>query len=637
MSDTADGKIYSYNMRVSSNTDLRSITVDGEQVPGVVPDATEHLYRVVNSASRITLAATARHPKSTVSIGALDADGNAEGHQVDLRVGGNSVTMSVTAPDGTTTANHTLTINRASSAITGWAVMPDVEDVTGSGSESPGGIWSDGTYIWASSVDHLKLYAYDLATGERHPGRDISLHSQNSDPKGIWSDGATIWVLDNADKKLYAYNLETGDRDDAKDFGQFGDEDDQYYGVWSDGETVWVSNGNGPTVNAYDFRSGEERPGLDYIGLEASAQDHVAGIWSDGVNLWVVDPVRRMVFAYDSPTAELDRLRDFRRLIAAGNESPRDIWSDGETMWVSDSVDGKIYSYNMPVSNNAELRSLIAAGRLVPGFEPDTHNYSLGLGSSVLQASVQAYPRQNFADVSYSPEDAVPNLGGYQVDLETGANIVTMTVLAQDGVTQETYTISLNREDTEPFRWRAFDDFDFLHLEGNESPGGLASDGSTLWVADEVDLKLYAYDINTKAHKPDLDITLDTEQGLPGGMWSDDATIWVYDVADRKLYAYDADTGGRDESKDIARPEDRFPLHYGVWSDSDTMWLSQRTGGLAAYSLGTGTRDEDKDFDGLGRSRWPRRAGNLVGWRNHVGGGQRPRPGTRPERTDRGC
>ena len=143
------------------------------------PDVTEHVYRVVNLKRRVTLAATARHPKSTVSIGALDADGNAEGHQVDLRVGGNSVTISVTAPDGTITT-HALTINRASSAITGWAVMPDVEDVTGSGSESPGGIWSDGTYIWASSVDHLRLYAYgpgDWRTPSR-PGHQPALRQQ---------------------------------------------------------------------------------------------------------------------------------------------------------------------------------------------------------------------------------------------------------------------------------------------------------------------------------------------------------------------------------------------------------------------------------------------------------------------------
>ena len=133
----------------------------------------------------------------------------------------------------------------------------------------------------------------------------------------------------------------------------------------------------------------------------------------------------------------------------------------------------------------------------------------------------------------------------------------------------------------------------------NGSPGGLASDGSTMWVADEVDLKLYAYDIDTKALNPDLDITLDPAQDSPGGMWIEGTTILVYDVVDEKLHAYYAVTGERDQSKDLDWPEDRFPIHYGVWSDGDTLWLSQRTGGLVAYDLSTETRAEQKDFDAL--------------------------------------
>ena len=599
VSDTEDGKIYSYNLRVSDNTDLRSITVDGSDVDGVVPGATEYLHHVGNSTSRVTLVAAPRHYKGTVSIGALDADDIAEDHQVDLNVGSNNITITVTAQDGTTNANHTLTINRVSNEITGWAVESDLEDVLGSGSEFPGGIWSDGTYIWASGGDDLKLYAYELATGERHSDRDISLHSDNGDPKGIWSNGTTMWVLDNTDRKLYAYSLGSGDRDEARDFGVFGDEDDDYYGVWSDGRTVWISNVNGYKVEAYDFKTGVAKPDLNYAYLEPSGQDHTAGIWSDGVTMWVVDPNRNIIFAYDSPDSEHNQQKTFQTLNAAGNTNPRDIWSDGETMWVADGKDGKIYSYNMPVSNNVELRSIYAAGRFLSHFEPDTHSYTLGQSSNVSQVIVQGIPRQRFATVSYTPEDSDPNLGGHQVDLNPGANPVTITVLAQDGVTQGTYTVNFNQGSSGDFEWNAAVDFDTLDSAGNDSPGGLASDGSTMWVTDEVGLKLYAYDIATKDRTQDLDITLDPEQGSPGGMWTDGTTIRVYDVDDRKLYAYVAETGERDESKDLNWPEDTFPHHYGVWSNGDTMWLSQRTGGLVAYDLGTVTRDEDKDFDAL--------------------------------------
>ena len=606
VSDTEDGKVYSYNLRVSDNTDLGSITVDGVAVQGVAPGATEFLHRVENSTVQVTLDATPRHFQSTVSIDVADAEDTVEGHQVDLRVGSNSVTIAVTAQDGTTITSHTLVINRASTDLFGWAVLPDLEDIEGSGSEFPHGIWSDATLLWASGGDDQMLYAYKLETGERVSDRDIGLDAENGDSKGIWSDGATMWVLDSGDRKLYAYNLGTGAREEARDFGVLGDDEGNYYGVWSNGETIWLSNGNFPVLDtgyakaeAYDFDSGERVPALDYIGFEPSGQDYTAGIWSDGATMWVVNPSTNVIFAYDSPESEVNQEYDFQRLNAAGNTSPGDIWSDGETMWVTDSEDGKIYSYNMGPSSNAKLRSINAAGRVLPGFDPDWHSYALGLGSSVSQASVEAFPRQASADVSYSPEDAAPNLGGYQVDLETGANTVTVTVLAQDGVTTENYTVSLNRGDLDPYGWKAYDDFDTLTMTGNRDPAGLASDGSTLWVADEVDLKLYAYDISTEAHKPDQDINLDPAQDSPGGMWVYGTTILVYDVLDRKLYAYDTETGERDESKDLDQSKGDSSTYYGVWSDGDTVWLSKRTGELVAYDLTTGTRAEDEDFDAL--------------------------------------
>lgn len=486
--------------QTSSDATLSSITVDGTAVTGVTPGATELLYRVANSTSRITLAATPGHSNAIVSYSNLDADGTGDGHQVDLRVGSNSVTITVTAEDRTTTADYTLAINRASSQLFGWSVLSDLENVMGSGDDFPHGIWSDGTYMWVSGGEDLKLYAYALATGERQADRDIGLDDDNDDPRGIWSNGATMWVLDGDDTELYAYNLETGARDEAKDIGDIGDENDVYYGIWSDGETLWMSTVNGYTIDAYDFSTGEEKPDLRYIALEESGQDHNAGIWSDGVTMWVVNPSRNRIFGYDAPAEERVQLKDFNRLIAAGNTSPRDIWSDGLTMWVSDSLDGKVYSYNMPPSSNAELRSLIAAGRVLHDFDPDKHSYSLGVSSRISQVSVQATPRQFLATVSYSPEDADPNLGGYQVNLNTGANTVTITVLAQDGVTTEEYTVTINRGSADPFGWKVTDDFDTLKDAGNRASSGLVSDGSTMWVADEIDLKLYAYDIETKTH-----------------------------------------------------------------------------------------------------------------------------------------
>ena len=313
----------------------------------------------------------------------------------------------------------------------------------------------------------------------------------------------------------------------------------------------------------------------------------------------MVDPNTKFIFSYDSPQAVVNFGWDFRRLKAAGNASPGDIWSDGVTMWVADIEDGKIYSYNMRASDNAELRSINAAGRKLPGFVPDTHSYSLDVASTVSQATVEGIPRQSFSTVSYTLEDAVTNLDGHQVNLSTGANTFTITVLAQDGVTTEEYTVTINRGDSEPFGWTVIGDFETLDTADSQSPGGLASDGSTMWVADLDDLQLYAFDIDTKVHVPDLDIDLDAAHGSPAGLWYDGAAIRAYDRSDRMLYAYDAETRGREQGKDLDLSGGMIAAAYGVWSDGDTVWVAERTGKLVAYELGTGTRDEDRDLDAL--------------------------------------
>ncbi len=146
-------------------------------------------------------------------------------------------------------------------------------------------------------------------------------------------------------------------------------------------------------------------------------------------------------------------------------------------------------------------------------------------------------------------------------------------------------------------------DIDTLRAAGNNRPRGIWSDGATIWVADWTHDKLYAYVLATGARDGDKDIdTLDAVGNTsPEGIWSDGATMWVADGVDDKLYAYVLATGARDGDKDIdtldavgnTRPE-------GIWSDGATMWVADwMDRKLYAYVLATGARDRDKDFDTL--------------------------------------
>ena len=97
------------------------------------------------------------------------------------------------------------------------------------------------------------------------------------------------------------------------------------------------------------------------------------------------------------------------------------------------------------------------------------------------------------------------------------------------------------------FTWNTAADFNTLADASNSAPQGIWSDGKTMWVADFLDGKIYAYDMATKARVSGKDFdTLEavenTSLGGITGIWSDGETMWVADFFDGKIYAYDMAT-----------------------------------------------------------------------------------------------
>ena len=154
----------------------------------------------------------------------------------------------------------------------------------------------------------------------------------------------------------------------------------------------------------------------------------------------------------------------------------------------------------------------------------------------------------------------------------------------------------------------------------NEDPMGLWSDGTTIYTADTVDKKVYAYTLYT-TDENDNQVFSGTNDStkefnlfdggtsaysdgnaLPGGLWSDGTTMWITD-GDRSVYAYTLATGAYDSAKTFSAsisitipPSPTRPLGaqthvtpHGIWSDGTTVWISDYTDGdVYAFNL-TGT------------------------------------------------
>ena len=246
----------------------------------------------------------------------------------------------------------------------------------------------------------------------------------------------------------------------------------------------------------------------------------------------------------------------------------------------------------------ATLSALTVSPKDIIGFVADRTSYEVGVASTVTQATITATKSHSAATVAYSTTDADTS-AGHQVNLSDGRNEVTITVTAEDTTTTGTYTLSINRGVTDAFGWKASDDFDGLITAENNRPRGMWSDGTTMWVTDWIDIKIYAYDMTTKAHDASKDFdTLDAAgNDNPRGIWSDGTTVWVSDYSDEKLYAYDMTTKAHDVSKDF---DTANLLPTGIWSDGTTMWVAaQVRAKIYAYDMSTKARDADKDFDTL--------------------------------------
>ena len=595
--------------------------------PGFTSAGTSYRTAVKYRDERLTVTATKNEANATIvfldrSDAILDdGDLNTDGHQLDVPVGDSIFKIKVTAQDNTELV-YEVTVERNDANLFGWTPTRDLNGLTDAGNDNPQGIWSNGTTMWVADDDDDKLYAYTLATGARDSARDITslAAAGNDSPRGIWSNGTTMWVVDSVDHQLYAYTLATGARDSVKDI-TLDPANGAPWGIWSDGTIIWVTNDNDLRLYAYTLDGGTRQTDIEFL-LSGDTRAP-RGIWSDGSTLWVssltFDATHPLVaytldFSLNNGgrVGNLHGLPDWGKsfytpgtlqLMGAG------IWSDGDTaIWLaSTGPAGKIHSFNTLPSQagGVSLSSLTVNDGttnvgLLPEFNLNDVVYWTSVVNDVNVVTVSATASNSEATVEYVNEDADQS-SGHQVDVVEGTTPIGILVTTLDGAAL-IHQVYVERDSSRFGGWTPTKDIHGLVAAGIANPTGIWSDGTTMWVVDYLDLKLYAYTLATGARNEDREFDLDPANASPHGLWSDGRTIWVgsRSTVNLKLFAYtlkdDTTTTGtdakgqREPTKDILLDASNNAAS-GIWSnETDTVWVAEQLEDkLYAYTLNIGS------------------------------------------------
>ncbi len=107
------------------------------------------------------------------------------------------------------------------------------------------------------------------------------------------------------------------------------------------------------------------------------------------------------------------------------------------------------------------------------------------------------------------------------------------------------------------------------------------SNGATLFVVDDNDVKIYAYTLSDRSRDDDKNIDLDAANTDPEGLWFDGRVLWVVDDADDKLYVYDLPGAQPENSRASGAPAVTGSLAQGQTLTADTSGITDATDGLA--------------------------------------------------------
>ena len=308
--------------------------------------------------------------------------------------------------------------------------------------------------VWVADSQDKTLYAYELQGGAREADKDIALHTTEMSPKGLWTDGNTMWVADSLSGHFFAYELTTGTRDTTKEFAA--SDATNVQGMWSNGRVLWAANradgsDQGNRVLAYRMPvSASSVATLSALSLSGVTLTPVFASGTPAYTALVGHGVTETTVAATASDANASVEVKFNGVVDQDGVVPLGVGSGNVITVVVTAQDGQsTQTYTVTVtragSSDATLSALSLSGvTLTPVFASGTAAYTALVANTVKETTVTASASDANASVEVKLNGVVDQDDVVGLVVGSG-NVIAVVVTAQDGVTSQTYTVTVTR------------------------------------------------------------------------------------------------------------------------------------------------------------------------------------------------
>ena len=396
--DGATTKTYTVTVtRLSNDATLSALALsEGTLDPAFASAKDSYTASVIHSVAQITVTPTASAAGATVAYldgsddALADADTSADGHQVDLSTGANTIKVKVTAEDGSPTKTYTVTVTRAATAGTD-ATLSAL--ALSAGTLDP--VFGSATLTYTASVGNA-VARITVTPTVNHAGAAVA-YLDGGDDALADADGGTDGQ--QVDLSVGANTVKV--KVTAED------------GTTTKTYTVTVTRlSNDATLSALALSEGTLDPAF------ASAKDSYTASVIHSVAQITVTPTAS---AAGATVAYLDGSDDALADADGGTDGQQvDLSTGANTIKVKvtaeDGTTTKTYTVTVTrLSNDATLSALaLSAGTLDPVFGSATLTYTASVGNAVARITVTPTVNHAGAAVAYldGGDDALADADG---------------------------------------------------------------------------------------------------------------------------------------------------------------------------------------------------------------------------------